>query len=88
MITTLAVPASGPGSVTQLPINGSVDQTHISHDGHWVAYNSRESGQWEVYVASVPSFSGKQQVSVAGGVQPNWRQDGRELFFMTPAGQS
>ena len=32
-------------------------------------------------------FAGKRQVSVAGGVQPHWRQDGRELFFMTLGGQ-
>jgi eukaryotic-like serine/threonine-protein kinase len=40
-----------------------------------------------VYVAAFPSFAGKQQVSVAGGVEPHWRRDGRELFYMTPNGQ-
>jgi eukaryotic-like serine/threonine-protein kinase len=81
-----AVPASGPGGARRLPQQDIGDEIHVSPDGRWVAYNSEESGQWEVYVASFPDFVGKRQVSVAGGMQPRWRRDGRELFYVTPRG--
>jgi Tol biopolymer transport system component len=76
-----AVPVSGPGAAVRL-VADRIDQTHVSVDGRWVAFNSEESGRWEVYVASFPGFAGKRQVSVGGGVQPIWRRDGRELFYM------
>jgi eukaryotic-like serine/threonine-protein kinase len=81
-----AVPMPGPGPAVRL-LAEDIDQTQVSVDGRWVAYNSAESGQWEVYIASFPGFSGKQQVSVAGGVQPHWRRDGRELFYMALDGR-
>ena len=60
-----------------------VDMAVVSHDGRWVAYESPESGRVEIYVAAYPSFTGKRQVSIAGGCQPLWRRDGRELFYLT-----
>jgi eukaryotic-like serine/threonine-protein kinase len=56
----------------------------FSPDGKWVAYSSNESGHWEVYVTSFPEAHGKWQVSNAGGVEPKWRGDGKELFYLTP----
>ena len=53
----------------------------FSPDGHWVAYNSTESGRPEVYVMPFGSGAGKWQVSGAGGVLPVWRHDGKELFY-------
>ena len=47
-----------------------------------MAYNADESARWEVYVASFPSFTSKRQISSGGGVQPQWRADGRELFYV------
>ena len=58
------------------------DEVHVSPDGRWVAFNSDESGRWEVYVAAFPTFTSKRQVSSGGGVQPQWRADGRELFYI------
>jgi Tol biopolymer transport system component/tRNA A-37 threonylcarbamoyl transferase component Bud32 len=63
------------------------DNPHISPDGHWVAYNSLESGRWEVYVAAFPAFNEKRQVSISGGCQPLWRKDGKELFYRTLDGK-
>jgi hypothetical protein len=42
---------------------------------------SNESGRYEVYVAPFPGPGGKRQVSTAGGTQPLWRADGKELFY-------
>jgi eukaryotic-like serine/threonine-protein kinase len=63
------------------------DAFHLSPDGHLIAYGENRSGRWEVYVASFPSFRETKQVSVAGGAQPRWRGDGRELFFIDNEGQ-
>ena len=52
-----------------------------------MAYNSSETGAPEVYVASVDSFLRKRQISRGGGVQPSWRKDGGELFYLAPDGQ-
>jgi Tol biopolymer transport system component len=57
------------------------DQAVISPDGRWVAYRSDESGRDEIYVATFPQLGGKWQVSVDGGAEPQWRRDGKELFF-------
>jgi hypothetical protein len=62
------------------------DQLQVSPDGRWIAFNSEETKTWEVYVARFPGFTDKRRVSVAGGVQPKWRGDGRELFYLAPDG--
>jgi eukaryotic-like serine/threonine-protein kinase len=58
--------------------------TRFSPDGKWVAYASNESGREEIYVTSFPGAQGKWQVSNAGGEQPKWRSDGKELFYLAP----
>jgi Tol biopolymer transport system component len=62
------------------------EETHaqFSPDGRWIVYVSNESGRPEVYVQSFPSSGGKWQVSVGGGDQPQWRRDGKEIFYMSP----
>jgi Tol biopolymer transport system component len=61
----------------------SKDEPRLSPDGRWVAYNTDESGRWEVYIAAFPSFTDRRQVSNSGGVQGYWREDGRELFYLS-----
>ncbi len=56
----------------------------FSPDGRWLAYNSDESGRQEVYVVPFRGLGGKWQVSTAGGSRPQWRRDGRELFYLGP----
>ena len=56
----------------------------FSPDGKWVAYESDESGRFEIYVAPFPIHSGKWQVSVTGGEWPHWRSDGKELYYISP----
>jgi eukaryotic-like serine/threonine-protein kinase len=63
------------------------DEFHLSPDGQLIAYGENRTGRWEVIVASFPSFNHIKQVSLAGGVQPRWRGDGRELFFIDPQGK-
>jgi hypothetical protein len=54
----------------------------ISPDGRWIAYVSSESGRHEVYVRPFPSGDGRWQISVDGGMEPVWRSDGSEIFYL------
>jgi len=54
----------------------------FSPDGHWLAYSSNESGNYEVYVRPFPGPGGKSQISTGGGTRPIWSRDGRKLFFV------
>jgi Tol biopolymer transport system component len=54
----------------------------FSPDEKWIAYESTESGRWEVYVQPFPGPGARVQVSVDGGAQARWRADGKELFFI------
>lgn len=56
----------------------------FSPDGRWIAYQSNESGQSEIYIRPFPGPGGKWQVSTKGGTRPHWRGDGKELFFVAP----
>lgn len=82
-----ALPMEGnrrPLVLAQTPANE--DQGQFSPDGRWVAYTSNESGLSEVYVIPFPPAPGKGRwmVSRGGGVQPRWRRDGKELFYISP----
>lgn len=55
----------------------------VSPDGRWLAYASDESGVWQVYVQAFPSGAQKQLISASGGFAPQWRADGRELFYLS-----
>jgi Tol biopolymer transport system component len=57
-------------------------QGQFSPDGDWVAYSSNESGQLEVYVRPRDGRDLRAQISAAGGGQPRWRADGRELYYV------
>ena len=59
----------------------------FSPDGRWLAYTSDESGRAEVYVQPFPGGGSKSRVSNAGGAQPRWRGDGREVFYRDPDGR-
>ena len=67
-----------------LKATSTLKNGQFSPDGKWVAYSSSESGRWEIYVTSFPEAHGKWQVSTAGGDEPKWRGDGRELFYLSP----
>ncbi len=54
----------------------------VSSDGRWLAYQSNESGQQEVYVRPFPNVqAGKWLVSQDGGNWPVWAPDSSELFY-------
>jgi eukaryotic-like serine/threonine-protein kinase len=58
-------------------------QARFSPDSRWIAYQSEESGRYEVYVQPFPGPGGKWQISTNGGTTPVWARNGRELFYMS-----
>jgi serine/threonine protein kinase/Tol biopolymer transport system component len=60
----------------------------FSPDGRWIAYESDQSGRMEIYVQAFPT-QGRVfgPLSQAGGAQPRWNPDGKELFYLSPAGE-
>jgi WD40 repeat protein len=62
-------------------------QPRFAPNGRWIAYTSDESGQFEVYVRPYPTATEQKRISLAGGMQPEWRRDGRELFYIAADGK-
>jgi Tol biopolymer transport system component len=70
------------------PTAGRLDGFAISSDGRWLAYQSNESGQFEVYVRPFPRVNdGRWVVSKNGGTSPVWSKRGDELFYFSAEGQ-
>jgi eukaryotic-like serine/threonine-protein kinase len=55
----------------------------FSPDGRWLAYQSNDTGEFEVYVRPFPGPGGKWQISTGGGVLPKWSRNGKEFFYRT-----
>ncbi|HVS33680.1 MAG TPA: protein kinase [Thermoanaerobaculia bacterium] len=77
------VPISPPGPPRPL-FNSRAPEANgsISPDGRWIAYESMESGSWQIYVTSFPAPGRKWQISTDRGNFPVWRRDGRELYYI------
>jgi hypothetical protein len=58
----------------------------LSPDGAWIAFTSDASGRADVYVRRLSGSDERWQVSSAGGSQPRWAPNGRELFYVAPDG--
>lgn len=65
-------------------LNGPFNERdgQLSPNGEFLAYSSDESGQYQIYVQRFPDRSEKWQISTRGGTDPQWRSDGKELFFL------
>jgi len=82
------LPMSGdrkPFPIAQGP--GIQEAPNFSFNGKWLAYDSEESGKFQVYVISFPSADRIRQISNNGGVEPRWRQDGKELYYLALDGK-
>jgi Tol biopolymer transport system component/DNA-binding winged helix-turn-helix (wHTH) protein len=81
-----ALPLTGqerkPIPVATAPFNQ--EDGAFSPDGRWVAYQTNESGRYQIVVQPFPEPTGKWQVSTMGGFDPRWRADGKEIYFISP----
>jgi serine/threonine-protein kinase len=83
---TLAPPPSPGGPrqtepLMQAKFNGANGE--VSPDGHWLAYQSNDSGRNQVFVRPFPNVDdGHWTISTNGGTRPVWARSGRELFYL------
>jgi Tol biopolymer transport system component len=66
-------------------IESPFDKIHgrLSPDGRWIAYATNETGMYQIVVQSFPDPNGgKWQITAQGGVEPKWRRDGHELYYL------
>ena len=70
------------GGYEEVPFLETGQQAKLSPDRQYIAYQSDHSGQYEIYIRSFPDGKRQQRVSLNGGVQPRWRSDGNELFYV------
>ena len=69
-------------SVSQIAATKAEERdARLSPDDRWLAYESNQSGQFEVYVRPFGRAGGIETVSTNGGNDPVWSQDGSELFY-------
>jgi WD40 repeat protein len=78
----MAVPISQPDHAAPV-IATAADEWEgtFSPDGRWIAFQSNESGNFEIYIEAYPQAGRKWLISSQGGVNPHWRRDGKELFY-------
>jgi serine/threonine-protein kinase len=91
-IWTVPLESEGAGlraGKPELFLQTPFDERHgsFSSDGRWMAYDSNESGSYQVYVRAFPDKGGKWQISNSNGMYPLWSRNGHELFFRTEDNQ-
>jgi len=63
-------------------------QAQLSPDGRWLAYSTNESGTYQIVIRTFPDPNGgRWQVTANGGMEPRWRKDGRELYYLALDGK-
>jgi serine/threonine protein kinase len=85
----MAVTLNQPRSVTPLVQSPSRERNGVvSPDGHWLAYESDSSGQFEIWVRPYPAVGTAQwQVTTGGGTRPLWMPRGQELLYIATGGE-
>ena len=79
-------PGAAPHNPKPVKLLGSPSdeiQASFSPDGRLIAYTSNESGAYQVYVQTYPLSDRKWPVSTNGGYEPQWRADGREIYYLS-----
>jgi len=78
------VPGTNAAPIKLPASESDVQSGRISPDGRLLAYESWDDGRWSIFVRPLQATDTRWQISPAGSVEPRWRADGRELFFLAP----
>ena len=83
------LPLNNPKARRKLRQTPAVERNPaLSPDGHWLAYESDETGRFEIYVRPFPNVDdAEHKITTDGGLAPVWANDGRELFYWKESGQ-
>jgi Tol biopolymer transport system component len=88
------LPGSGTRQVWALPLEGEgksyavlsgpadISSSPLSPDGKFIAYHSSESRRYDIFIQNFPPAGDRWPISTAGGMGPQWRRDGKELFYV------
>jgi Tol biopolymer transport system component len=70
--------------LVQTPTDETLPQ--ISPNGHFVLYQSNESGGYlpDIFAVSFPDGKRKTKISISGGTHPRWSPKGDEIFYVDP----
>lgn len=82
-IAALDLATPGAGARMVLQEDADILQARLSPDGKWIAYSSMLEGTIDIFVQSYPPNGKRWRISRGGGYQPQWRADGKELYFNT-----
>jgi serine/threonine protein kinase len=77
LVTLAPQPSAVPQAITQEGFAAS-----LSPDGRWLAYTAETTGAQEIWVRPYPGPGAPIRVSPAGGAEPVWSRNGRELFYL------
>jgi Tol biopolymer transport system component len=77
-------PGTAPRPYLRTPANEWWGRFSPEPVPRWVAYQSDESGSFEIYIDAFPQPRGRKKISTAGGTYPQWGAGGRELFYVSP----
>jgi hypothetical protein len=69
-------PSARPFVKTQFSDTGGI----FSPDGGWIAFQSNESGRFEVYIRSFPDGERTERISTDGGIEPRRARTG-QIFY-------
>lgn len=61
--------------------------SQFSPDGKWIAYQSNETGMWELYLRPFPGPGGQWPISTSGGIHVRWSHDGKEVYYLSLDGR-
>jgi eukaryotic-like serine/threonine-protein kinase len=79
------LPSSGGAKVIPFaPAGNDATMSRFSPDGRFIAYAASDGITRNIYVASFPDGAGRWQVSLAGGEEPRWNANGKEIFYFAP----
>ena len=86
-IWTVTMPRTGAGATTPAPPQPFVKTKftelapRFSPDGRWIAYQSNESGRFEINIRSFPDGGRTVQLTTDGGIAPVWMPSGHEILY-------
>ena len=82
-----AVTPPSPDVQTLVSGTAAMLDPRVSSDGRYLAYQSNESGRFEIYVSDYPPRGTRRwRVSTGGGTLPRWAPGSHELFFVDDGG--
>jgi serine/threonine-protein kinase len=76
--------ADGGSAYPLMRTPGLENHARVSPNGRWIAFSATDANETRVYVTTFPEPTDVRPVSEGAGSDPQWRSDGRELYYIGP----